>query len=99
MADTLLLMLLSFLGGMLLLKVMQKREEIDDEQSPDEGGKRTRIRRSDQIKVWRRDRGKCPECDADLMLARIKPLAEGGSNTPKNIRVTCPACGWGKPKE
>ena len=93
---TLGLMLLAFLGGMLLLKIMQKREEADDEPPPDEGGKPTRIRRRDQIKVWRRDRGRCPECDAGLMLAHIKPLEEGGRNTPKNIRVVCHGCGWGK---
>lgn len=94
--DTLLLMFLSFVAGLVLLKILKKREEGGEEEEPAEGGKRTRMRRSVQIAVWQRDRGECPECASTLKLARITPLSEGGSSTPKNIRVVCHDCGWGK---
>ena len=47
-----------------------------------------------QREVWRRDRGRCLECDSqkNLEFDHLIPLSEGGSNTARNIQLLCQEC-------
>lgn len=44
--------------------------------------------------VWQRDMGRCIECqsNAKLEFDHIIPVALGGSNTERNIRLLCESC-------
>lgn len=44
--------------------------------------------------VWRRDQGKCVDCDSreNLELDHIIPWSEGGSNTVRNLELRCESC-------
>lgn len=44
--------------------------------------------------VWKRDNGKCRECDSNHLLEfdHIIPFAKGGSNTYRNIQLLCQTC-------
>jgi hypothetical protein len=44
--------------------------------------------------VWRRDGGKCVDCDSRQRLEydHIIPLSKGGANTPRNIELRCETC-------
>jgi Holliday junction DNA helicase RuvB len=48
--------------------------------------------------VWRRDGGKCVKCGSrkNLEYDHIIPVAEGGSNTARNIELLCEACNRSK---
>jgi Holliday junction DNA helicase RuvB len=48
--------------------------------------------------VWRRDEGKCKKCGSrkNLEYDHIIPVAEGGSNTARNIELLCEACNRAK---
>lgn len=48
--------------------------------------------------VWRRDEGKCVKCGSrkNLEYDHIIPVAEGGSNTARNIELLCEACNRAK---
>ena len=48
--------------------------------------------------VWRRDGGKCVKCGSrkNLEYDHIIPVAEGGSNTARNIELLCEACNRAK---
>jgi len=48
--------------------------------------------------VWRRDEGKCKKCGSrkNLEYDHIIPVAEGGSNTVRNIELLCEACNRAK---
>jgi 5-methylcytosine-specific restriction endonuclease McrA len=48
--------------------------------------------------VWRRDEGKCRKCGSrkNLEYDHIIPVAEGGSNTARNIELLCEACNRAK---
>jgi hypothetical protein len=52
------------------------------------------IPESVRIFVWRRDEGKCVRCGSNerLEFDHIIPLAEGGSNTERNLQLLCEAC-------
>ena len=56
------------------------------------------IPESVRIFVWRRDGGKCVRCGNNerLEFDHIIPLAEGGSNTERNLQLLCEACNRGK---
>jgi hypothetical protein len=44
--------------------------------------------------VWRRDGGKCVECSSvyNLEFDHVIPVAKGGSNTARNLRILCEPC-------
>jgi len=44
--------------------------------------------------VWRRDGGKCVECGSvyNLEFDHVIPVAKGGSNTARNLRILCESC-------
>lgn len=48
--------------------------------------------------VWRRDRGRCVQCDSNQRLEydHIIALANGGSNTERNIQLLCETCNRSK---
>ena len=44
--------------------------------------------------VWRRDGGKCVECGSvyNLEFEHVIPVAKGGSNRARNLRILCETC-------
>ena len=44
--------------------------------------------------VWRRDMGRCVQCDTQEMLEfdHIIPFSKGGSNTARNLQLLCEKC-------
>jgi hypothetical protein len=59
-------------------------------------GKKTRKSIPEEVRhaVWRRDEGKCVDCDSqqELEFDHIIPLAMGGSNTERNLQLLCADC-------
>ena len=47
-----------------------------------------------KIFVWRRDEGRCVECNSreHLEYDHIIPIAKGGSNTARNLQLLCERC-------
>ena len=64
------------------------------------GARRERIAESVRLFVWQIDEGKCVQCGhkENLEFDHIIPLAEGGSNTERNIQLLCEACNRSKGK-
>lgn len=60
--------------------------------------KREKISESVRYLVWRRDEGKCVSCNSKVNLEfdHIIPVAEGGSNTDRNIQLLCERCNRSK---
>ena len=56
--------------------------------------KREPIPEDVRIAVWRRDQGKCVQCDSNERLEydHIIPVSKGGSNTVRNIQLLCETC-------
>lgn len=79
------------LGGMIgvLLSQMIPRERA-------EAKRRGRAAIPERVRhaVWRRDRGRCVECDTkeDLEFDHIIPLSRGGSSTERNLQLLCAKC-------
>ena len=57
-------------------------------------GKREHIPEHIKMYVWRRDKGRCVECDSkeNLEFDHIIPVSRGGSNTERNIQILCGKC-------
>ncbi|WP_417913239.1 HNH endonuclease [Candidatus Electronema sp. TJ] len=62
---------------------------------------RKRISEKVRIAVWRRDQGQCAKCGSrhNLEYDHIIPVAEGGSNTVRNIELLCEKCNRAKGKK
>ena len=62
--------------------------------------RRERITEAVRIFVWKRDEGKCVKCGRrkKLEFDHIIPLADGGSNTDRNIQLLCEQCNRQKGK-
>lgn len=62
--------------------------------------RREKIPEKVRLFVWQRDDGKCSECGSreSLEFDHIIPLADGGSNTERNIQLLCERCNRKKGK-
>ena len=62
--------------------------------------KRESMPESVRLFVWRRDEGKCVKCGSQekLEFDHIIPVADGGSNTERNIQLLCEQCNRQKGK-
>jgi hypothetical protein len=56
--------------------------------------RRRAIPESVRHEVWRRDEGRCVDCESreDLEFDHIIPLSKGGSNTARNLELRCESC-------
>lgn len=73
---------------------LQKSEGKPAQDAPPHGpGKGRYIPAATRRFVWKRDRGECQVCQTrhGLQLDHIRPFAEGGPNTPENLRLLCGA--------
>lgn len=63
-------------------------------QQLDSGARRPRIPTNVKVAVWRRDSGRCAQCESqeNLEYDHIIPLAMGGSNTERNLQLLCELC-------
>jgi hypothetical protein len=83
-----------------LKKYQTERSEIDflksrlDESPSKSKTGREPIPERIRNEVWRRDGGKCVECDSvyNLEFDHLIPVAKGGSNTARNLRILCEPC-------
>lgn len=64
---------------------------IINDTTKNEPNTRKRIPENVRHEVWRRDEGKCVKCSSrrNLEFDHIIPVAEGGSNTARNIELLC----------
>ena len=68
---------------------LDTEEDADDPEAP-----KRHVPAQVKIAVWRRDRGKCAQCDSreNLEYDHIIPVSKGGSNTERNIQLLCEKC-------
>lgn len=69
--------------------------DSEDSEDSEETDKPNRyISSSVKIAVWRRDQGKCVDCESKEKLEydHIIPVSKGGSNTERNIQLLCEKC-------
>ncbi len=81
-------------------KIRRDKSEIDyikfrkntPEDQPDY--ERLRIPENVRNEVWRRDQGKCVQCNSvrNLEFDHLIPLSKGGSNTARNLQLLCETC-------
>ena len=59
---------------------------------------RIRITQALRGQVWRRDNGKCVQCESreNLQLDHIIPVSKGGATTLDNLQVLCRSCNLSK---
>jgi len=59
---------------------------------------RQRIPEEVRVYVWRRDQGKCAQCESreNLEYEHIVPVSRGGSNTARNVELLCQVCNRAK---
>jgi len=67
---------------------------LSSELNPGSSSKRDAIPKQAQREVWRRDGGRCVECESqeNLEFDHIIPVSKGGSNTARNIQLLCQEC-------
>lgn len=67
---------------------------LSSELRPESSSKRDAIPKQVQREVWRRDGGRCVECESleNLEFDHIIPVSKGGSNTARNIQLLCQEC-------
>jgi hypothetical protein len=81
-------------------KYEAERSEVDflksrsDQTSSNSESGREHIPERIRNEVWRRDGGKCVECGSvfNLEFDHVIPVAKGGSNTARNLRILCESC-------
>ena len=78
------------------LQAMRDEDEGGKPAKAGKAGKKTRKSIPEDVRhaVWRRDEGKCVDCDSqqELEFDHIIPLAMGGSNTERNLQLLCADC-------
>jgi 5-methylcytosine-specific restriction endonuclease McrA len=76
-------------------KLQRIRRDVQAHQnSKTRSNSREHIPHDVRIYVWRRDEGKCVQCNSreKLEYDHIIPVSKGGSNTARNIRLLCETC-------
>ena len=75
------------------LKLLESNEQLEAAKQARQG-----IPSGVRREVWRRDEGKCKKCGSrkNLEYDHIIPVAEGGSNTARNIELLCQDCNRSK---
>jgi hypothetical protein len=82
-----------FTGDRELQRMRRDLEALDNlERLP--SARREKIPEAVRLFVWQRDRGQCVTCGSTVRLEfdHIIPLADGGSNTERNIQLLCESC-------
>jgi hypothetical protein len=79
---------------------LRKDVEAVESLSAASAARREPIPESARMFVWRRDEGKCVICGSNerLEFDHIIPVAEGGSNTERNLQLLCEPCNRAKGK-
>lgn len=74
-------------GEIDLYKEFEKFRKFEATSSP----RREPIPEDVRMFVWRRDGGRCVECGSNknLEFDHLIPVAEGGSNTERNLQLLC----------
>jgi 5-methylcytosine-specific restriction endonuclease McrA len=75
-------------------KLQRIRRDVQAYQNSKRSNSREHIPHDVRIYVWRRDEGKCVQCNSreKLEYDHIIPVSKGGSNTARNIRLLCETC-------
>ena len=81
-------------------KKIERQVEAFEQVVETEVAKREKLSDSVKMFVWQRDEGKCAKCGKKekLEFDHIIPVAEGGSNTERNIQILCESCNRSKGK-
>jgi hypothetical protein len=81
-------------------KKIERQVEAFEQVAETDVAKREKIPDSVKMFVWQRDEGKCVKCGKKekLEFDHIIPVAEGGSNTERNIQILCESCNRSKGK-
>ncbi|MCX6656914.1 MAG: HNH endonuclease signature motif containing protein [Candidatus Bathyarchaeota archaeon] len=63
----------------------------------DDKKERKKILKADEMNVLERQKHRCAMCQKPLTVGKYhidhkKPLADGGSNDPRNLEALCPGC-------
>jgi hypothetical protein len=74
--------------------VLSLQRELSGSSNPSSKPIRTGISKDVQSFVWKRDGGRCIECDSNenLEFDHIIPVSKGGSNTARNLQLLCEPC-------
>lgn len=80
-----------------LQRIKRELEALDNLERVD-SAQREMIPEAVRLFVWQRDGGTCVNCGSNQKLEfdHIIPVAEGGSNTERNVPLLCEPCNRGK---